>query len=150
MFERILVCLDGSELAEQILPYARGQAKSFRSKLLLLQVADEAQVYTSPAEPAVVVEQLDRVRKEKQEAAEYLASISKSLQSEGFDVEAAVVAGPAGQTIVRFAEDKDVGLIALATHGHGGLGRAVFGSVADYVLRHTRIPVLCIRPKSIT
>ena len=147
MFERIVVCLDGSELAEQILPYAREQAERFNSKLLLLRVMDDAQVYSAPAEPAIVVEQVDRVRKEKQEAEEYLATVSRSLQSAGFDVESAVVAGPAGQTIVKFADDSGAGLIALATHGHGGLGRAVFGSVADFVLRHTRIPVLCIRPR---
>ena len=147
MFERILVCLDGSKLAEQVLPYAREQARGFNSRLILLRVVDDAQVYSAPAEPAVVVEQRERIRKERQEAEEYLASVSESLRSERFDVEATVVGGHSGQTIVRYAEDNDASLIALATHGYGGLGRAVFGSVADYVLRHTSIPVLCIRPR---
>ena len=147
MYERILVCLDGSKLAEQILPHARELAWRFGSRLVLLRVIGEAQIYTSPGEPKVVVEQMERSREDKQEAEEYLAALSGTLRSYGFDVDSAVVGGPPGETIVRFADQNGVGLIALATQGRSGLGRMVFGSVADYVLRHASVPILCIRPR---
>jgi len=146
MYEKILVCLDGSQLAEQILPHVRELAWRFSSKLLLLRVVEE-QIYSSPGEPRVVVEQFERVRKDKQEAEEYLSGLANILRPLGFDVESHVVEGTPGETIVRFAEEKGVGMITLATHGHGGLGRAVFGSVADYVLRHTSLPLFCIKPR---
>jgi nucleotide-binding universal stress UspA family protein len=147
MFDKILVCLDGSKLAEQIIPYATEQARRFGSKVVLFRVIDEARIYTSPAEPNVVVEQMERVTQDKLEAQDYLQRLSVRLRSEGLDVEFAIQEGSSGETIVHYAEDKGMGLIALATHGHGGLGRVVFGSVADYVLRHTSVPVLVIRPE---
>lgn len=138
--------MDGSKLAEQILPHASAIATRFRSRLVLLRVVDKMPVYAAPGEPKVVVEQIDVIRTARNEAEAYLDEMSKLLRAQGCDLETSVKEGHTGEIIVRFAESNDIKLIALATHGHGGLGRAVFGSVADHVLRHTHLPILCVRP----
>jgi nucleotide-binding universal stress UspA family protein len=146
MYERLLVCLDGSDFAEQILPYLIELASRLGSKMVLLRVVTETPV-VSAGDPRVVVEGLEMVSKSKQEAETYLESIAAPLRARGLGVECAVVEGPAGETIVRYSEGNRMDLIALSTHGRGGLGRAVFGSVADYVLRQSTVPFLCIRPR---
>jgi len=152
MFERILVCLDGSELAEQILPYATEQALRFNSKLMLLQVVNmPSSVYTAsvagelPQTGDIIAKQ---IQTQEVEARAYLDRVTKSLQKRGMNVEY-VVLGPLqpGKAIVKYAQDNAIDLICIATHGRSGLGRVVFGSVADLVLRESGLPILVIKPK---
>jgi len=152
MFERILVCLDGSELAEQILPYAIEQALRFNSKLTLLQVVTmPSSVYTAsvagelPQAGDMIAKQIQR---QEAEARTYLDRVAQSLLKKGIDVES-VVLGPLqpGKAIVKYAQDNAIDLICIATHGRSGLGRVVFGSVADLVLRESGLPILVIKPK---
>jgi nucleotide-binding universal stress UspA family protein len=152
MFEKILVCLDGSEFAEQILSFVTEEALHFRSKIILLHVVAEPVVIAPgiPGASAIPVEtkgMLEHMKKEQDEAAVYLGKIAEGLRQKGLETEPVVVTGPTGDTIINYANDNDVGLIAIATHGRSGLGRAVFGSVADYVLRESGLPVLLIRPR---
>ena len=150
MFKKILVSLDGSKLAEQILPYAEAQALQFDSRLVLLQVitvssAAIAGVGPVPSSGEIIAEQFNIA---EQEAETYLKNIAQSLEAKGVKVEAVTLQGAQlGEGIVDYANNNDIDLIAIATHGRSGLGRAVFGSVADYVLRHSRIPILVIKPK---
>jgi nucleotide-binding universal stress UspA family protein len=148
MFERILVCLDGSDLAEQILPYATEQALRFGSKVVLLQVVTIPALVAATATPgtgAIVRDELDR---EAAKARRYLRRAGKALRQKGLKkVVAVVLEGAAGPSIVNYANDNKVDLIALASHGHGGLKRLVFGSVADLVLRESGLPVLVITPQ---
>lgn len=151
MFKKILVSLDGSKLAEQILPYAEAQALQFNSRLVLLQVitvssAAIAGVGPVPSSGEIIAEQFNIA---EQEAETYLKNIAQSLEAKGIKVEAVTLQGAQlGEGIVDYANKNDIDLIAIATHGRSGLGRAVFGSVADYVLRHSGIPILVIKPKS--
>jgi nucleotide-binding universal stress UspA family protein len=62
-------------------------------------------------------------------------------------VDTEVAFGSAGQAAVAYAQDHDIDLIALASHGHSGLGRLVFGSVAEHVLRESTKPILVIKPE---
>jgi nucleotide-binding universal stress UspA family protein len=146
MYERLLVCLDGSAFAEQIMPYLTELASHFGSKMVLLRVVTETPV-VSAGDPRVVVEGLEKVSRSKQEAETYLESVAAPLRARGLGVECVVMEGPAGETIMRYSEGNRMDLVALSTHGRGGLGRAVYGSVADYVLRHSTVPFLCIRPR---
>ena len=152
MFERILVCLDGSELAEQILPYATEQALRFNSKLILLQVVNmPSSVYTAsvagelPQTGDIIAKQ---IQTQEVEARAYLDRVTKSLLKKGMNVEY-VVLGPLqpGKAIVKYAQDNAIDLICIATHGRSGLGRVVFGSVADLVLRESGLPILVIKPE---
>ena len=151
MFEKILVCLDGSKLAEQILPYATEEALHFHSQVVLFHVVAEP-VIVSPGIPGaagVLVRtpgMLAQMQKEQNEASSYLERVAGQLREKGLAVEPVVFQGAAGDAIISYANDNDIGLIAIATHGRSGLGRAVFGSVADYVLRNSGLPILVIRP----
>ena len=77
---------------------------------------------------------------------EQVRRIAHLARIETSDAEVESTLGEAGEAIVEFADDNDVDLIAIATHGRSGPGRVVLGSVADYVIRNTRLPVLLIRP----
>jgi nucleotide-binding universal stress UspA family protein len=151
MFERILVCLDGSKLAEQILPYAAEQAIRFNSKLILIHAFNiPATVAGAMAQAAPRVDK-DLIQEETErlgaEAQSYLEGVATLLRQKGLPVDCVALQGTAGDIIVSYAQNELVGLIALATHGHSGLGRAIFGSVADYVLRESGLPILVIKPQ---
>ena len=154
MFERIAVCLDGSELAEQILPYAAEQACRFKSVLVLLRIVSEP-ILLTPGIPgvaggAVVTTRMEKqAEREQQEAENYLRTIAERIKEKyELHTECITLLGAPGQTIVDFASDNNIGLIAIATHGRTGPGRAIFGSVADFVLRQSRLPILLVRPTS--
>jgi nucleotide-binding universal stress UspA family protein len=154
MFECIIVPLDGSDLAEQALAQATSLAKGLGSKLVLVQAIDSlAQrmgltqaTLEAPSAAAANVDLLQQaLEAEKAEAERYLAAKRTELGAAGLKVEAYVGEGPAADVILRVAEDQGAGLIAMSTHGRGGLGRLVFGSVADAVLRRSEIPILVKR-----
>jgi len=155
MFKKILICLDGSHLAEQILPYAIEQATRFNARLLLLQVITVPSTAAVAAVPEAGVPTFtapmieEQIRAKESDAIAYLQGAAQQLRSKGLQVELAILQGVPGETIVRYAEKNEIDLIAIATHGHSGLGRLVFGSVADHVLRHSGLPVLVIKPKAI-
>jgi nucleotide-binding universal stress UspA family protein len=152
MFKKILVCLDGSELAEQILPYARQEALAFGAELVLLQVVPQPVAF-SPGLPAAgpMPVQTDTMIEVAQQAArgakDYLEELATPLREQVMKVETVATIGRAGQTIVDYAAKNNIDLIAIATQGRSGLGRAVFGSVADQVLRESGLPILLIRPR---
>jgi nucleotide-binding universal stress UspA family protein len=154
MYRKILVCLDGSQLAEQILPYAVAQAQCFQSQLVLLRVTPEPFLVSPPIPgvPGVPVEMPimeKRSQRENDEAQAYLEDIAERLNQEnGLVAECVALPGVGGSTIIMYAEDLEADLIAIATHGHGGLRRAVFGSVADHVLNHSKLPILIVRPRT--
>jgi nucleotide-binding universal stress UspA family protein len=152
MFEKILVCLDGSKLAEQILPYAAEEALHFQGKLFLFQVVPEPVAFSPglPGAASVPVQtdiMLAEAKKALDEARDYLEEIAKPLRKKGIQVETVSILGRAGEAILSYAGSNNVNLITIATHGHSGLRRGVFGSVADYVLRESGLPMLVIRPQ---
>lgn len=161
MFEKVLACLDGSNLSEQILPYASEQALKFNSQLVLLKVIT-SQINVPPPEwptrpgylfptaistDEYVSAEMQLIQKKQEQATSYLEEKAQSLKSKKIKVATTVIQGDPAQAIINYAEDSNVDLIALSTRGHSGLGRAVFGSVADYVLRQSKLPVLVIKPK---
>jgi nucleotide-binding universal stress UspA family protein len=79
------------------------------------------------------------------EAADYLGHLVDRLRGRGFTVERALAEGPPAEAILAEAGRVGADLIAMATHGRGGLGRLVFGSVSDEVVRHAPCPVLLVR-----
>lgn len=145
MFKKILACLDGSELAEQILPYAVDQALRFDSQLVLFYVLGPDEL---PAAAGIGAEEL--MKKQIQAEAEvraYLENLAGQLSRDNnLSVESVTASGSVGETIIDYARRNGVGLIAIATHGQSGARRLVFGSVADFLLRNSNIPMLVIRP----
>jgi nucleotide-binding universal stress UspA family protein len=152
VFNKILVGLDGSKLAEQIIPFVVEQAKGFKSKVVLVHIVHEPVILSPdiPGSPGVPIEMpgaAERVLKEQGEAFDYLEKIADTLREKGLDTESVVLEGDPGEAMVSYANNNDIELIAVATHGRTGLRRAVLGSVTDYILRESGLPVLVIRPQ---
>ncbi|MHB0868039.1 MAG: universal stress protein [Chloroflexota bacterium] len=152
MYRRILVPLDGSPLAEAALPHATAVARRFDAGLTLLQVVSTLPVATTVdttatagAETVLAVEAIEAT---EQAAVEYLNEVAHRPELAGIPVEVEVVRGGPAREIVRQAQRGKADLIVMSTHGRSGLGRLVFGSVADEVLREAGIPILLIRPRS--
>ena len=147
MFSRILVCLDGSALAEEILPYATEVARHFSSKVVLLEVTTPPSIVIEPTTGYSHTTSISDIQISEEEAVSYLEDISQQLQGEGLDVDYLTLPGSPGKTIINYAEENNIDLIALGTHGRGGLVRMAFGSVTDYILRHSNLPLLVMRPQ---
>lgn len=151
---KVLVCLDGSRLAEQVMPCATGEALAFQAKLVLFQVVPEPIAYSpgipgAASMPVQTEAMLQQAQTDLGLAREYLEGLAAPLREKGVQVETAAMLGSIGQTILNYASRNDVDLITIATHGRSGLKRAVFGSVADYLLRESGLPTLVIRPEQI-
>lgn len=143
MYRKILVPLDGSELAECVLPHVKTIAAGCGVReLMLLRVVEPLPAGTPPAVDFEVVQKAGL-----KAAQEYLDKIKAQLSKEGLNVEAKVLTGKPAETITDFAQRNRVDLIALATHGRSGISRWVFGSVADKLVRSSSAPVLLIRPQ---
>lgn len=145
MFARILVALDGSERAEQILPYVESLAEKFSATVLLLRATMPVEQVVAADLGLVVVEPTPIIEDERREAAQYLQRLAERLQRRGITVECAQPVGSPAKAILEHSLRSKSELIALTTHGRGGLGRLVFGSVADEVLRKALCPVLLVR-----
>lgn len=81
------------------------------------------------------------------EARAYLEGVASSLREEGLEVQLVTMRGTPSEAIVRYAQGNGIDLIAMATHRRSGIGRLVFGSVADFVLRELGIPMLVVKPQ---
>ncbi len=147
MKDQILVPLDGSELAERVLPTAISFAHITGSSIVLLHAMSTLSVSETiggifPATPSVWENWDDETRS----AQSYLESIANKLTGLKLSVQTEVVEGQAATAIVKYAkEHPSVRLIAMATHGRSGLGRLVLGSVADRVLHLSPVPTLLVR-----
>jgi nucleotide-binding universal stress UspA family protein len=142
MTKQILIGLDGSALAETILPTVRRLARRSNAEIVLLHVVHIPK--TVPAEAGLALDEI--VEQERRDAASYLRRLEKEIAADGIAVRTAVVIGEAAPEIVRFAEHYEVDLVALATHGRSGLQRWLHGSVADAVLHTITRPLLLLRP----
>jgi nucleotide-binding universal stress UspA family protein len=152
MYEKIVVLLDGSELAERVLPHVEEIAHGRGSQVHLLSVvpivvpaavtADVYPVYVAADFLTIETAERKRVRGELEV---YLSGIAERLGRVASMVEVIVRFGRPADEILAYAEEIEAGLIAMCTHGRSGLSRWVFGSVAEKVLRGASCPVLLVR-----
>ena len=148
-FGRILVPLDGSPLSETELDLAKGLAKLFDAELLLVRIVAYPVEIASPYLPHTVQMNQQIVDEAKSVAHRYLHDAAASLQAEGFRVRTFVkVDAQPGHAIARVVEEEDADMVVMATHGRGGLQRALLGSTTDKVIRSVHVPVLVRRPAS--
>lgn len=146
-FKRILVALDGSPRAEKSLELATRIAKASGGMLTLLQAVEPPLPFSSPYLPHAVEDAQAALDQGRAASARYLEEQKARLEQQGIRVETETLLGahPA-PGILHYADEHPVDLIALATHGRGGLPRLVLGSVADKVLRGANVPILVVRP----
>jgi nucleotide-binding universal stress UspA family protein len=153
MYEHLLVALDGSETAEHVLPHAEALAEKFGSTVTLLRAVISAETLlaqSATAGPAVgeVAPPMDPtpiLEAEQGAATDYLSALERRLRKKGVTVNSEHPEGDAADVIVERAQALGVSLILMTTHGRSGIGRIVFGSTADAVLRHAACPVLLVR-----
>lgn len=146
LLKSILVCLDGSLMAEQIIPSVKDEINKGFGKLILMYILDQAEGLPPSSSPASSDTSEDIIKRKK-EALNYLERIAAPLRENGITVECQVIQGQPAESIVEFGEKNRVGMIALTAHGEGGLGRLVFGSTAIQVLRESSRPILIIKPE---
>jgi nucleotide-binding universal stress UspA family protein len=135
MYRTILVPIDGSALSESAVPLARAIAVASQAAIVLLRVVPpaDARADDAPAHPTA----------ELQAAEEYLATLAARLGPPP-TIQTALAMGDPATVILDEAARRSADLIVMSTHGRTGLGRFIYGSVADYVMRHATSPVLLV------
>lgn len=148
MNTQILVPLDGSALAEAVLPQVVTLARSMSGSLTLVRVVPDM-VLARPLDGAfpTTPDMWEGYEREPEIAREYLATVAERLRAEKLGVETAVLEGDPARSIVHYAEGHPhVEMIAMSTHARTGLGRLVLGSVSEHVLHATPVPLMLIHP----
>src|SRR5437660_6253363 len=144
MIKRILVPLDGSQLAERAIPIATRIARASLGSILFLRVvttASEFGVYMS--EPSVLMQ--EAMEEDLAEATGYLAQVRKRTDLAGIEVDVGTFTGGAALQILDAARTRHIELIVMCSHGETGIKRWIMGSVAQKVVRHCIVPVLVLR-----
>jgi nucleotide-binding universal stress UspA family protein len=145
-FERVLVPLDGSTFSEQIIEQVVRLDPMRAAELVLLQVLPVPE-RTSPSRSGLPLENHDLLSRQGL-ARDYLRRVAAELKQRGVDASTRVmVHASTPDAILQAAADHDVDMVAMATHGRGGLTRLLLGSVAEEVLRVTDRPLLLYRPR---
>jgi nucleotide-binding universal stress UspA family protein len=143
MFSKVLVPLDGSMLAEQVLPYARIVAVAFQARVELFRA-----IFAVGPELALMTPHHylhEAMAKIRVEADEYLCRIAERLRASAIQVSTTVRLGPVAQEIIDASQGEPDTVVTMCTHGHSGFARWVLGSVTDKVLRGSTTPLLVIR-----
>ena len=146
MYGKILVPLDGSKRAESILPFVEELALNCRSRVVLITVQEESLLLMH--DEVIDTERYLQERETLQEKnRRYLENQQKIMQKKGISVTTRLESGPVVRTIVDIAVAENADLIALGSHGWGGLRRTFYGSVASGIINRTDRPLLVIRSK---
>ncbi len=143
MYRRVLIPLDGSEVAESVLPFAEQIAGPLDAEVLLVRVVEP--IVTAVALASGEVGGADALVHHQLAAKRYLEDLAERLTAKGLRARTLAALGVPAVEIVAIAEAEKADLIAMTTHGRSGIRRFVFGSVAQEVLRAASVPVLLFR-----
>jgi nucleotide-binding universal stress UspA family protein len=135
----VLVPLDGSELAQRAVPFAMNIAERDGRSLLLLRAVN-TMIAVTPRDAQAMLN----------DATIELEAYAAALNAESVRIDTRIVDAPADVAILEAAEDEEIDLVVMSTHGRSGLGRWIYGSVADAVLRDAPVPVLIVPPHGLT
>lgn len=145
MYARILVPLDGSPVADQVLPYVRLLGTGFQAQVELLRIFEP--ISPNLADPAhgLYLDQI--VASERSHVEDYLEGVAESLRKDGLTVSSVAHEGHPAASIVQEAESVPATLVAMCSHGRSGITGWLLGSTADKVLHATSQPVLIVRSR---
>jgi nucleotide-binding universal stress UspA family protein len=178
MYKKILVPLDGSELASAVLPHVQEVVRCTHASIILLRVTPEpsyiadgssatmlanAQVMRRTEMPRSITEAIAQnrafeapgpnqspwIEHEVEAAQTYIDALAADLVQSGMHVRSMVMPGAVAETILDVADAESVDLVAMSTHGRTGVSRFLLGSVADRVVHHATVPVLLVRSKDL-
>ena len=153
MYKKIMVPLDGSELAECVLPHVESIITGCQvSTIVFVRVIEPAPTSYGGSYPTgeldygKIHENTKRIEEERKSSAEkYLKELVSRLTQNEVKFQTKVLAGKAADSLIDYSEANDIDLILMATHGRSGVGRWIRGSMADRILRASRAPVLMVR-----
>lgn len=144
MYKRILVPLDGSSRAEKILVHVEEMALRFKAMVIFLQVVNPffpvMDSYTDLLEQS-----MEEIKRQVEKSKSYLSAWRANFRKKGIHSRKIVEQGPVVDTIINVAQQEEVDLIAMASHGRSGLSRVFYGSVAAGILHRIDRPLLLIR-----
>ena len=149
MYKKILVPLDGSELAEHVLEHVKAVAKGGHDPQVILLQVIEPLLISFKADITVANNYREAEDKFEASVKDYLSRVAETLKKSGIAVETAIsniTHGSAAGEILNYATENGVDLIVMSTHGKSGSSRWHFGSVSDRVASHSAIPVLIVAP----
>lgn len=144
-YRKILVCLDGSALAEAALPHAQVLASDEEAEIILLRVSANPAAEFSFSDPTIAD---NFIQEMEAETLSYMQSARGKLQKAGCRASFLIRQGATAETILQTASEIKADVIVMSTHGRSGIQRWLLGSVADRIVTHSHIPVMLIRPES--
>ena len=143
----LMVPLDGSPLAEAVLEPVTALARLWDAEISLIQVVRPVILTSDPPLPFPTGYSDEETRMRREQAQDYVRDIAEHLRESGVKASGvAVIGGSVAHTLLDLARPERVSIVALATHGMGGLRRLVLGSVADKLVRGAEVPVLVVSP----
>jgi nucleotide-binding universal stress UspA family protein len=142
MYRKILVPLDGSKVAEGVLPHAKDLAYSQGAELILLTVGANPAMDFAFSDPGLA---RSAINEQEERSRKYIAEVEDQLKSAGFRTSTVLRVGSVAEVILGVAEELGVDCIAMSTHGRTGPARWLLGSIADRVVHNSKVPVLLIR-----
>ena len=146
MYQKILVPLDGSELAECVFPHVASFIKECHVGNIVFACVVEPTIPSFHGEFPVSMEDLEERDAARRSSAEaYIKGVVAQLQAEGASLHGEVLVGRVAESLSEYAENNEVDLIIIATHGRSGVTRWVRGSVADKILHSASVPVMMVR-----
>src|SRR4030042_6176345 len=146
MYRRIMVPLDGSELAECVLPHIEAIGKLSKASVELVHVIEPLELPTRGG-IALSIDDLKQIELHtKNDAESYLRGIVERLKLAGIKARSKLLTGKAADSLVDHLDKSNFDLVIMATHGRSGISRWIWGSVAEKILHSSSIPVLIVRP----
>jgi len=145
MYKKILVPLDGSKRAERILPHVQELAGRYKAKVIFLTAIEYT--FAAGVEGSFIEFSEKDFSARSKEAESYLKGISEKFRKKDINTQNVLANGPAAERIIQVAEKENADIIAMTSHGGGGLTRVFYGSVAAGVLNRVDRPLLVIRSR---
>jgi universal stress protein A len=142
----ILLPTDFSECGNYALSYAASLARTFGASIICVHVIEPMVPtvgYSGMTEPLPIADIADQL---EDSAERELPKLADCEECAGLEVEELIVHGEAASEIVRVAKERSIDLIVVSSHGRTGLGRILFGSTAEAIVRHAPCPVLVVKP----
>lgn len=149
LINHIFIPLDGSALSKMALPIGEELAAKLKVGATLFQMANKVRIYADDSGASAYIDYAKLDEDEKRRVGAEMIALEKEVKKKGIDVTSVVTSGyNAAEDIIEIVKKTDADLMVMSTHGRSGLGRWVFGSVAEKILRHGEIPLLLINARA--
>jgi len=144
-YRTILVPLDGSREGEAVIPYVAWLAFRLKAEVILFQTLVKGYHTLTSSGYEYVIYPEQQMASDKALVKDYLSGVQEILKKEGVTSKIEVKMGHAAEEIIEFTDEVNADMVAMSTHGRSGVGRWVFGSVAEKVLHEGSKPLLLVR-----